>query len=296
MAVNLDFLKPTSKQLVYDLVTVAGVDTSDWSNYSRPIPASNPKYCYNWSFEGVDRVVICLWFVEMKPDGESVVQRLNYREIAASPRKWKSNQRKRAAAMDHAIQLSKNKRWPIRVIVVDGSRRSDADDETRSRVERRMLDIESWHVAAYEDDGNCLLRRGAWPIAHETFTPAEILAAGTFNEGALEKAPTQMRDRSQRLRNLARSYFIEHSKDGRLRCTICAWAPPTVLKLSGPIVEIHHGVGISTYPEEGKALTFEEAIKHLTPFCPNCHRIVHAKSGGGMFTVEELRSVIGASE
>jgi predicted HNH restriction endonuclease len=33
------------------------------------------------------------------------------------------------------------------------------------------------------------------------------------------------------------------------------------------IVKIHYG----------RDLTFEEAIQHLTPLCPNCHRIAHAK-------------------
>jgi hypothetical protein len=288
--VNLDVLKPRSKELVYDLVSEAGVNTSDWANYKRAkSPASNPKYCYNWSFEGHDRVVVCLWFEEMTSNGEVVYQTQNYRDIAASRRRWNATQRKRAAGMDHAIQLARNNRLPIRVVVVDGSRRNDADDESRSHVERRLLDPEAWHVAAYDDDGNCRLQRGPWPAPVETFTPAEIIAAGSFAEGATVEITTQIRERSQRLRDLARAHFAGQSADGRLHCAACIWSPPLGLDLNSPIIEIHHAIGISTYPPDGKALIFDVAVKHLTPLCPNCHRVLHAKRGGGSFTLEEIR-------
>lgn len=123
----------------------------------------------------------------------------------------------------------------------------------------------------------------------EIFTPDEITAAGSFAEGAKIGITAQIRERSARLRDLARAHFAAQSADGRLHCTVCNWAPPLALELSGPIVEIHHGIGIRSYPPDGKALTFEEAVKHLTPLCPNCHRILHSKPGGGAFTLEELR-------
>jgi predicted HNH restriction endonuclease len=123
----------------------------------------------------------------------------------------------------------------------------------------------------------------------EVFSPAEITAAGSFAEGARVEITAQIRERSQRLRDLAREYFSRQSPDGRLHCAACDWAPPATLELSSPIVEIHHGIGIHTYPADGKALPFEEAIRHLTPLCPNCHRVLHTKRGGGSFTVEELR-------
>ncbi len=286
-------LKPTEHLRVYDLVREAGVDVSDWANYKRPSsPQTNPKYCYEWAFEAPDRVVVCLWFGEMQQEGETVFQKLNYREIAASRRNWNQTQRDRAAIMDHAIQFSRIKKVPIRVIVVDGSRRNDADDESRSVVERRFLDPEPWHVAAYDADGNCRLQRGPLAPAPETFTSEEIQAAGTFAEGALGEITTKTRERSARLRDLARTHFAKLSKDGRLHCAVCDWTPPQALQLTGPIVEIHHGLGISEYPANGRAQTFEEAILHLTLLCPNCHRIAHAKPGGGAFTELELRAAI----
>ncbi|HEY9249528.1 MAG: hypothetical protein WC205_08000 [Opitutaceae bacterium] len=290
-------LKPVEHLRVYDLVGEAGVDVSDWANYKRPeSPQTNPKYCYEWAFEAADRVVVCLWFTEMDIEESSVCQNLNYRAIAASRRHWDQKQRERAASMDHAIQYSRLKKVPIRVIVVDGSRRSDTDDETRSHVERRLLDPEPWHVAVYDDDGNCRLQRGPKPDAHESFTSEEIAIVGIFAEGAQTQITAKTRERSVRLRDLAREHFAKRSPDGRLRCAACDWAPPIGLDLSGPIVEIHHEVAISTLPKEGHAHPFAEAVKFLIPLCPNCHRVLHAKRGGGSFKLDELRSASVSSE
>jgi predicted HNH restriction endonuclease len=126
----------------------------------------------------------------------------------------------------------------------------------------------------------------------EFFSRQEVTLAGTFSEGAQSEATAKIRERSIYLRDLAREHFAKQSSDGRLRCSVCNWAPPTALKLSGPVVEIHHGLGISEYPKDGRALTFGEAIQHLTPLCPNCHRVVHAKPGGGVIALDELRSAM----
>jgi len=147
------------------------------------------------------------------------------------------------------------------VIILAGSRREESGDESSSKVEQRCLDSEPWHVAEYDDDGACVLRRGAPPSLQphlEIFTPEEVTAAGTFAEGAQSHVTAKTRERSARLRDLARAHFIKHSADERLRCSLCTWAAPLNLALSGPIVEIHHGLGISQYPADGRALTFEE--------------------------------------
>lgn len=68
-------LKPTERHRVYDLVREAGVDISDWSNYRRPEhPSSNPKYCYNWAFEGTDPFDHCLWHQQMQEDGVQITR------------------------------------------------------------------------------------------------------------------------------------------------------------------------------------------------------------------------------
>ena len=283
---DLSELKPTERGLVYNLVTQAGVDTSDWSNYRRPDqPATNPKYCYEWSFLAQDRIVLCLWFRHMQEDETGVFQIQNFRQSVLENRDWSTAQKERAWRMDRAFVSALRARLLVRVIIVDGPPEQEVGD-----VERRILDPEPWHIASYDrETGECRIQRGPWPQPPERYTPAEISFAATFPEGAQAQVTEQARERSMRLRELARAHFAARSPDGRLRCAACDWAPPAHLDLNGPIVEIHHGVGISTYPKEGMALTFEEAIIHLTPLCPNCHRLIHSKRGGGSFTLYELR-------
>lgn len=279
-------LKPTQRDLVYDLVTQAGLDTSDWANYRRPEqPATNPKYCYEWAFVAHDRVVLCLWFRHMREDKTGVFQIQNYRQVVLESRNWSTAQKERAWRMDQAFVKALHGRLLIRVIIVDGPAEQEVGE-----VERRMLDPEPWHIASYDrETGECRIQRGPWPAPAESYTPTEVAIAGTFSEGAQSQVTAQARERSMRLREFARAHFAARSPDGRLRCAVCDWAPPAGLELTGPIVEIHHGVGISTYPTDGRALSFEEAIVHLTPLCPNCHRLVHSKRGGGCFTLDELR-------
>ncbi len=298
--------KPDEKLRVYDLVSTVGIDVSNWADFEGEHPASNPQYCYNWAFFDQQRqlAVICLWHAEMRTDEQGIFQEGNYREINAARRSWNPNQRKRAGEMDRALQFVNNRHVPFRVIIVDGSRRGDSNDQSRSKVEHRCLDPEPWHVAAYTNDGKCLLRRGPLvaptveippPPQSETFTPEEILASATFAEGATKEITFRVRERSARLRDLARAHFTAQSPDGRLRCAACNWAPPVTLHLSGPIVEIHHGIGIYNYPTDGKSLTFEDAISHLTPLCPNCHRVTHARSDGGIYDLTEVRAAYAIS-
>ncbi len=172
-------LEPAVRLLVYDLVREAGLDVSDWSNYKRSeSPASNPKYCYEWAFEGTDRVVLCLWHSEMQQFGSTIIQELNYRTAGTEHWHRSANQKNRSWRMDHAIRKAFIRKLPIRVIIVDGSRRGD-DEKGASKVERRLLDPQTWYAASYDDDtGNARLERsvGATP----SVTPeAETTLAGT---------------------------------------------------------------------------------------------------------------------
>lgn len=128
--------------------------------------------------------------------------------------------------------------------------------------------------------------------SREFFSHQEVILAGTLAEGAQSEITAKIRERSALLRDLARKHYSSKSSDGLLHCATCDWAPPITLELSGPIVEIHHGVGISSYPKDGKSVSLEEAIKLLTPLCPNCHRIAHAKPGGGTYTIAEIGAAI----
>ncbi len=158
---TISALQPTERLRVYDLVREAGLDVSDWSNYKlSDAPAKNPKYCYEWSFIGPDRVVVCLWHEEMREDSEGVYQLLDYREKPIQQPDLNSVNKERCWRMDRAFRTAFMKEFPVRVIIVDGPKDENGD---RS-VKRRGLDSEPWHIASYDEEtGTCRVQRGSLP-------------------------------------------------------------------------------------------------------------------------------------
>ena len=118
----------------------------------------------------------------------------------------------------------------------------------------------------------------------------EDIAAAAFSEGKRKQVSQAVRERSAKLRQLAIEHHKQHSRDGRLRCFVDDWAPK--IPVSGSIVEIHHDDTLAGYPPAGKKVSFVDAIKYMFPMCPNCHRLLHAKPGGGRYTIPELRTLM----
>jgi hypothetical protein len=154
---------------------------------------------------------------------------------------------------------------------------------------RKDADIGWWQKQV--NDGLECLRLLVNVATEESFTSAELAAITTFSEGNSGEVSTVIRERSQRLREFALKHFASLSADGKLRCACCRWSKPIAL-LEASIIEIHHVIALSDYPAIGEKLSLSEALARLTPLCPNCHRMLHAKPGGGMFTVSELRSLL----
>lgn len=109
-----------------------------------------------------------------------------------------------------------------------------------------------------------------------------------FTEGRIDKLDTETRKRCEALVRRAKSFF--RNPAGELRCAVCNWCRPSE-DLKGDIVEIHHLRPLSSLPRQGIRWTLDEALKHLMPLCPNCHRVAHAKPGGGVFSVAELKNM-----
>jgi hypothetical protein len=127
--------------------------------------------------------------------------------------------------------------------------------------------------------------------AAEAFDSEAIRFVGSVSEGAKKEVPSKVRQRSEKLRDLARDHFSWKSADGKLHCAVCNWSKPA-FPLSREIVEIHHADELGNLPEDGRTLSVAEAIALLAPLCPTCHRMLHAKPGGGSFTVAELRKYL----
>ncbi len=171
----INSIKPNEHRLVYDLVSEAGLDVSDWANYKRPeSPQTNPKYCYEWAFTGSDRVVVCLWHDAMEEDDSGIFQQPNYRAIPGQQPGEDATVSRRRKTMEKALSTAFTKRLPVRVILVDGS----VDAGGVRRVDLRSLDPETWHVASYDKaTGLCRVQRG--PGKGTTSSPMPPHADGT---------------------------------------------------------------------------------------------------------------------
>lgn len=276
---ELEALRPTERRLVMDLVRDAGLDVSDWANYDGPHAASNPRYCYEWVFVGTDRIAACLWFDSIKIDGDGrLTQRLNLWRIAKSHENLqrRSVVARRARSLDEAIQTAYRKKLPVRAIVVDG-KQADLDNrnDESSKVERRFLDPEAWHVAEYDwTTGDCLLVRGfGTPKYVDQFEiaplPAEraLRTSTVFNRSALVRQ--QVLDRAEG------------------HCEFCGIRGFETS--SGSIyLETHHVIPLS----EGGA----DTERNVAALCPDHHRQAHYGASRDTIRVELLTKLGSATD
>lgn len=144
-----------------DLVGETGIDVSEWERSKRG--ASNPKYCYEWSFAQAGKVVVlCLWFEHLEDKHGAIWSRPTpLRELLH----LEPIQVARAKRFVEAIQMSQREGVPIRAIVSTGSIRDlENANAAPSRVRKRMLDPISWWVSSYDPDtGQYTLIRGLKP-------------------------------------------------------------------------------------------------------------------------------------
>lgn len=115
--------------------------------------------------------------------------------------------------------------------------------------------------------------------------------ARTVLEGASTTKPATVRKRCDALLAIAREHY--RGADGILRCEVCQWARPS--QISADIVELHHRNPLAAAPHEGRELTLDDAVASLSPLCPNCHRVAHAKPDGSIYSTNELRGIISQS-
>jgi 5-methylcytosine-specific restriction protein A len=270
-------LKPTSRQLVMDLVRDAGLDVSDWQNFrgGKERAASNPKYCYEWAFvQPGASVVLNLWYENMRVGTSRIFQRLNLRRRASALAKspsatvWKA----RASKVDQAIQIAYRQRSPIRVIVCDGKMRPSDDPSAKaSQVQRRLLDPLSWAVTAYEwSSGECTLERGASPSVPANL-PIDDELAGF--EGESRKRFVLHRKREAKMRGLKIADSLRRN-NGRLVCEVphCGFNfMARYGELGQGYAQVHHKLPLSAAPKEGRKLRLQD----LAVVCANCHAMIH---------------------
>lgn len=249
-------LKPTVHLRLIDLLHSAGIDVSDWANVKGgPAKAStNPKYCYEWSYEDSTQqlIVLNLWFDNLEIEDGDVVQKINMRKVALD-RTNSGPQSKRALSTDVALQRAHKHNWTVKVMICDGPPR--APGETRSKVSRRKLDTENWYIKRYDTaTGDCLLVRGK--VIPKFIDQFEI---NKDNEPVRKEALTSAFERSAAVRQ-----FVLNRANGR--CEFCGIEGFTTS--SGSIyLESHHIIPLS----EGGL----DNTKNVIALCPNHHRQAH---------------------
>lgn len=260
---DLNTIKPTQKKRIYDLVRVAGVDVSDWSN-SKGGPekaASNPKYCYEWAYVEPGRLVVLnLWYDLMTIRDGQIVYDLNMRQLAESLRNQPNRGAavKRALATDEIIQIAVAEELPVRVVVCEGRRRNLDDPESNaSRVEKRLLDAVAWLISSYNDaTGECVVVRGAASAKFvDQFDPAGPIAV----EVERKKVRGTVYSRSPEIR---RKILVRAG--GR-----CEWCQRRGFATHDGRVylETHHIVPLSEGGPDSEV--------NVAALCPNDHREAH---------------------
>ena len=70
---KLEGIKPKTRKTVLRILEELKFNTSEWYN-TTGYPACNPKYCYRWAFldEPTGEMVFCLWFKDLRIDGDTV--------------------------------------------------------------------------------------------------------------------------------------------------------------------------------------------------------------------------------
>lgn len=137
---NLSSLKPSGRRTVLSILERLGFDTSRWYD-TRGYPASNPAYCYRWSFlnEVTGDVVFCLWFDCLELENDTVFCIKDHSESVAHLRGYAPAVIKRMEDFYDHLSMVSHSGIKCRVIICSRVGMS-------FRVSSRQLDSNFWIV------------------------------------------------------------------------------------------------------------------------------------------------------
>lgn len=247
---SLSDLRPLSKPRLMDLVKQAGVDVRDWE-FSE-LGASNPKYCYEWSFvQARELVVVTLWFPHLEEIGGAI---RGHPTPLARLLHLSSIQIVRAKKFNEALKIGHQDKLPIRVVISDGKMRDLKKVEaTSSSVRKRMLDPVPWWVNSYDQNtGQYILVRGQKP--RKTIDQFDILEQ-TRRREVIQQVPVRS--------STVRQHVLERSGG------LCEWCklPGFEIETGDLYLETHHVIPLS---ENGPDLE-----SNVVALCPRHHREAH---------------------
>ena len=268
---DLETIRPKNLARVMDLLAGIGVDVSIWSHdFKGKHPATNPKYCYNWSFmKNHEFVVACLWYVEFQVN-EGVIShsnKLRRKLVGKGATQWNT----RAGELDRHLQSAYQEALPIRVIVLAGKPRDEDDELTESSsVNARRMDVVPWAVTFYDPEtGDFTVTRGAEPIDNPEKDDPEYSAF----EGELRRLYVIHRRRESSLwvKKLNSARYVG---DGKIRCEVpnCGFDFKAVYgEIGEGFAHVHHLLPLAEAPASGT----KTYLKDLAIVCANCHAMIH---------------------
>ena len=259
-------LRPTRKPLVMDILASLGMDVSKWAEMKGGAirAASNPKYCYNWSFrQPGEFFVVCLWYAGLKQGGGKLF--FEVRNTGTKTRRTEpgsSTWNRRADDFDQSLWLAYSHQLPLRVIIVEGDGKA---------VSGRLLDTEYWAVTEYDiATAKCLIVRGETPIA-VSINADDIELAGFEGQDRMRFVHHRRREDRMRRQKIANTL----ARNGKLICEVpkCNFDfEQRYGALGKGYAEVHHLTPLHKAPTSGRKVT----LKELAIVCANCHAMIHA--------------------
>jgi 5-methylcytosine-specific restriction protein A len=274
-------IAPVKLLRVMDLVEQAGHDVRDWSNFTRgpEHAASNPRYCYEWSYLQEDTSAIAnIWHAEIKNDDQSIYFRDNLRTIA---KRVSGSQIKRAKRMDEHIHIAAERGLPVRVILLGRTFR-----DGRRITTARELDNEAWAVTKYDHiTGDFILRRALEP-ARLSLDDQDIETSAIEGEIIYRMSTHRKRERSKRQEKLE---DFKRKNGGRVFCEIanCGFDFNTRYgDIGNGYAHVHHLSPLSEAPITG----IHTQLSDLAVVCANCHDMIHR--GGECRSLAEIEALL----
>jgi 5-methylcytosine-specific restriction protein A len=260
-------VKPTSRPKVMDILKdELGFDTKEWGW------AANPKYCFEYTFDAVNYIVINLDWAALREQRGAITWKL---DKSKELRQKSGLRKKRAENFVLAIEHAANKGLPIRVIV--GTR-----TPKRDRVQFRMLDPIAWAVVSFDViTGDCVLEREAIPVE---FGGIDEESKTLGFEGKKRALFVIHRQREARLRDAKIEEALKQH-NGHLPCETPGCGFDFVERygeVGRGFAHVHHKKPLSLAPDKGHKVSLEE----LAVVCPNCHAMIHI--GGECRAIETM--------
>lgn len=265
-------LKPQKRLLVMHILQSLGMDVSKWADMKGGAAraASNPKYCYNWSFvQPGEFIVACLWHESLKQRGDKLCYEIS-RGKRAKPRTepGTGSLNKRANDFDRNLWLAYSEALPLRIVFVDGPQ---SDGTRPSKVKARLLDSVPWAIREYDfATGRCVMVRGAEPV--QITMSAEDIELSGF-EGTEKNRFVIHRRREGAMRRAKINEVL--SKTGRLACQVPNCGFEFEARYGGigrGYAQVHHLIPLHKAPPEGRKVELSD----LAIVCANCHAMIHA--------------------